>query len=99
MLPKKFVRISLFIQYFLFNDLEKCSKSESGGIPGDGDGTKGNCDNGKHCYPDSFCSDKCSKRASGGTAGDGDGSGRGNCDGVNDICKDDGRCEGIYYYK
>ena len=83
---------------FFIDNLEKCSKSESGGTPGDGDGTKGSCDTGQYCYAKSVCSSKCTKSESGGAPGDGDGSSRGNCEGTNEICLRDGSCKGIYYY-
>ena len=75
-----------------------CSKSASEGTPGNGDGTQGSCNDSKVFCSNSICSEKCSKSTP-GTPGDGDGSSKGNCPGNNDICKSDGCCEGIYFYK
>ena len=82
------------------SNLEPCSKLTSEGTPGDGDGTQGNCESGELCCPNRVCSsEKCSRMESGGVPGDGDGLVKGNCPGAADICKSNGCCEGIIYYK
>ena len=88
----------VFIDIFSINSLDKCSKSETGGIAGDGDGTDiGNCRTaGQFCYNNMVCSNECSKTEMSGTPGDGDGKLKGNCPGMNDFCYMDGICNGIH---
>jgi len=59
-------------------------------MPGDGDGTQGNCDVGEFCCANRICSnEKCSINGAPGNGVD-----RGNCPGQHDVCKADGCCEG-----
>ena len=61
-------------------------------MPGDGDGTQGNCDGGEFCCANRICSNvNCSVY---GTPGDGNGVSQGNCPGEHDVCKAGGCCEG-----
>ena len=92
-------RVTLFIYIFHIKPLDKCSKSLTGGVAGDGDGTDiGNCRTiGQFCYNDMVCSNECSKSIMDGLPGDGDGALKGNCPDTNDFCYTTGICDGMYY--